>query len=232
MIEDGKRILYKDGDGDIRQEPFNEVAASIIAKNLGIRRVEYDLGTINGITYSKCECMIDKNVEFVNAFIVKLEGEGKKDKYSEYIDICKDKGIADAREEIDKMIILDYVIRNTDRHVGNFGILRNSETLQWERIAPIFDNGNSFWHKAQGIEFINGKSKSDSRSFLSTNEDNIKLTGNVEWFDKKKIYETDDEVRWIFSKNINLKEKWIDKIMQEYHYRIEQLDHLLATRHM
>lgn len=41
------------------------------------------------------------------------------------------------------MIILDFIIANEDRHLGNFGVIRNVESLQWEGICPIFDMGRS-----------------------------------------------------------------------------------------
>ena len=32
---------------------------------------------------------------------------------------------------------------NEDRHLNNFGIIRNVNTLEWVDVAPIFDNGQS-----------------------------------------------------------------------------------------
>lgn len=41
------------------------------------------------------------------------------------------------------MYILDYLIMNEDRHLNNFGIIRDVNTLKWLDVAPIFDNGMS-----------------------------------------------------------------------------------------
>ena len=41
------------------------------------------------------------------------------------------------------MYILDFLIMNEDRHLNNFGIIRDVNTLKWLDIAPIFDNGQS-----------------------------------------------------------------------------------------
>ena len=38
---------------------------------------------------------------------------------------------------------LDYLIMNEDRHLNNFGIIRDVNTLKWLDVAPIFDNGQS-----------------------------------------------------------------------------------------
>ena len=32
---------------------------------------------------------------------------------------------------------------NEDRHLNNFGIIMDVNTLKWLRVAPIFDNGQS-----------------------------------------------------------------------------------------
>ena len=37
------------------------------------------------------------------------------------------------------MLAADYILANTDRHLGNFGFLRDSETLEWKGLAPIYD---------------------------------------------------------------------------------------------
>ena len=41
------------------------------------------------------------------------------------------------------MFILDYLLLNEDRHLNNFGIIRDVNTLKWIDLAPIFDNGQS-----------------------------------------------------------------------------------------
>jgi hypothetical protein len=168
--------------------------------------------------------MIDKNVEFINAFSVYLEGEKTGDKYNDYLNACSKMGIENAREDTDKMIILDYLIRNTDRHVGNFGVLRNSQTLKWERIAPVFDNGNSLWHNAQGVQFINGNSKSECRSFAGENEKNILLVGGTGWYVKNKLNDVDKIIFGAFKSNKNIESERVDKIIGEFQKRVRNLD--------
>jgi hypothetical protein len=227
IINNGKRELCKAGSGDLKQEPFNEYIASQIAERLNINHVNYELKKHNNEIYSKCACMIDKNLEFVNAFSVYLEGEKTGDKYNDYLNACAKMGISGAREEVDKMIILDYLIRNTDRHVGNFGVLRNSETLKWVKIAPVFDNGNSLWHNAQGVRFINADSKSECRSFTGENERNVLLAGDVGWYDKNKLNDTEKIITGAFKLNKNIENERIDKIIGEFKKRANNLDIVL-----
>ena len=52
---------------------------------------------------------------------------------------------------LNEMIVFDALICNTDRHLGNFGVLINSKTNRIIRPAPIFDHANSLYNYA-GIE--------------------------------------------------------------------------------
>jgi hypothetical protein len=227
IINNGTRELYKAGSGDLRQEPYNECIASQLSDCLNIDHVDYKIIEHDNEIFSKCPCMIDKDLEFVNAFSVFLKGEKTGSKYNDYLNACGMMGIKNSREEIDKMIILDFLIRNTDRHVGNFGILRNSQTLKWEKIAPLFDNGNSLWYNAQGVQFINADSKCDSRSFTGDNKDNVALVGDTGWFDKNKLNNFGQIIGNVFKLNKNMENKRIDKIINEFGRNIATLDKIL-----
>ena len=222
-IDEGKRYLCKAGSGDLKQEPYNEHIASVIESGLGIEHVEYNLEEFNGEIYSKCECMTDKDNEFLNAFMVFLEGDKNKGRYENYIDICSRKGIKNAEEEINRMIVLDYMIRNTDRNLNNYGILRNSETLEWVKINPIYDNGNSFWHDTQVIENIKGKAKSNCKSFLGENEKNLELVKNYEWLDFTKIEGIDKTIEKILKSNKAMEGLRAEKITIGFNERIMEL---------
>ena len=38
---------------------------------------------------------------------------------------------------------LDYIIMNEDRHLNNYGIIRDVNSLEWISVVPIFDNRDS-----------------------------------------------------------------------------------------
>lgn len=44
-------------------------------------------------------------------------------------------------EAFDDMILFDALIYNYDRHMGNFGVLKDNHTGEILGMAPIFDNG-------------------------------------------------------------------------------------------
>jgi hypothetical protein len=50
------------------------------------------------------------------------------------------------RSFLEYQILTDFILTNTDRHLNNFGVLRDTHTLKFIGMAPIFDSGNSmFW---------------------------------------------------------------------------------------
>lgn len=73
---------------------------------------------------------------------------GKKQKnstsrYRHLLECCELLGIGNITPFLDRMLVLDYIIANEDRHFNNFGALRNAETLEWLGMAPIYDSGSS-----------------------------------------------------------------------------------------
>lgn len=60
--------------------------------------------------------------------------------YDHYLRVCLSNGF-DPVPSLDRMIVCDYLLANGDRHMGNFGILRDPDTLEWIGAAPLFDNG-------------------------------------------------------------------------------------------
>lgn len=46
-------------------------------------------------------------------------------------------GCKDVSDFLDRMIVVDYLVGNDDRHYGNFGLLRDAETLEIEGSPPF-----------------------------------------------------------------------------------------------
>lgn len=143
IIENNKRYLLKGAYKNEVMQPFNEVLASMICEKLGFCHVTYTIDVVNEKVVSKCECFINSNTELIPAQQVLYKNIEKEKAYEEYINILEEKGISDVREKLENMFILDYLILNEDRHLNNFGVIRDVNTLRWLDIAPIFDNGQS-----------------------------------------------------------------------------------------
>ena len=145
IIDNGIRYLLKGGYRNDVMQPFNEVLASSICKRLDFSHVTYNIDVFNNKIVSKCPCLINKDMEIITAYQIIHEDRKHKSilDYENYIKKLEDNGIKNAREELENMYILDFLIMNEDRHLNNFGIIRDVNTLEWISVCPIFDNGQS-----------------------------------------------------------------------------------------
>ena len=128
---------------------------------------------------------------------------------------------------VDKMIICDFILANKDRHFNNFGVIRNVETLEFESVAPIFDNGCSLWFDENDMyvgEFFLTK------PFEEYEKIQVSLVKNINWLDISKLDGFVDEVKEILSSNRLLSDERIDKIVEQIKSRIEFVNQLKQTR--
>ncbi|MBW3089195.1 HipA domain-containing protein [Bifidobacterium miconisargentati] len=144
--EDQVRVLVK--GGRTGQEPVNEVIASRLAKALGIDAVPYSLGEYDNRLVCSCDEMLSPHEELVSAWQL-LESVKRNNRLSmraqweaSAVGFGCDAGMI--RKATDDWLLVDYLMRNTDRHYNNFGLIRDVETLK-VRPAPLFDTGSSLW---------------------------------------------------------------------------------------
>jgi len=197
-IIDGKRYLLKSGSNPYSQQTFNEVIASKIMERLGIDHVPYSVTWINDEPYSVCEDFVTKDTELISAWrVLQLRTKANHEsEYLHYVNICRELGI-DIVSSLDKMIVLDYIIANEDRHFNNFGLLRDANTLEWIGAAPIFDSGTSLWYDRLTSRIpINGV---NCKPFKKTHGEQIKLVSSLEWFEASKLDGIEDEILEVFS---------------------------------
>ena len=57
-------------------------------------------------------------------------------------------------EDFRDMIVLDAVILNPDRHLGNFGFIVDNETFEIKRFAPVFDHNMALAARAMDSEDV------------------------------------------------------------------------------
>ena len=138
--KEGKVLLYKGGTSGLAntgKEPYSEFYAAQVAEAMGIPHVTYGLSKWKGQLCSTCELFTSKDVSFVPASTLISTS-----RISQIIDWFDDHGW---KNDLADMLVLDAIIRNTDRHLGNFGFLVDNHTNQLLRPAPIFDNGLSLY---------------------------------------------------------------------------------------
>ena len=149
-IEGGQRVLVKSGRASGRfQEPFNEKIASVLCSQLLDEGgyVAYELEDGGFMKWaSRCKPMTDQATEFVPAYALLCASKRPSDLglYDFYVSTCAAHGL-DVRKDVEKMLVIDYLMANFDRHWNNFGVLIDSESREWLRAAPIFDTGAALW---------------------------------------------------------------------------------------
>jgi hypothetical protein len=188
--KNGCRILIKAGKNPYMQEPVNEVIASLLCKRLNIPHVSYSMEIEDGEPVSKCANMTNTDIEFVEAIRVFYTREPsffENNKYKHYCACARQLGIKNNIEMLDRMMVLDYLILNHDRHFKNFGILRNSQTLNSITAAPIFDSGSSLFYE-DGAAFIKLPERAKIRTECFDSLDKqMELISDWSWFDASKL---------------------------------------------
>ena len=128
------------------------------------------------------------------------------------------------------MFILDYIIMNEDRHLNNFGIIRDVNTLKWLDVAPIFDNGQSLNILDYNDEevIINGQ----GRFFYNIDNFDIffKYIKDIKRFDLKKLDGVVEEFEDLLHKYQNIThmtDRRINKICTLLFSRINKLKRLI-----
>lgn len=232
IIENGKRILVKGTYTSSREEPFNEWLASQISKRLGFNYCNYFVEwTDKTKLISKCENFVSEDEEIISAYDV-FKSEKKPNNindYEFYIQTLEKHNVPNARKNVEDMFILDYLMLNTDRHLKNFGVIRNVNTLEWVRTTPIFDTGQSMEcdKYLDEIDFSYGTGK----FFTNTNknyEDILKVIGkDIVNIDIKRLDGLCDEYHSLLEKykdKLDMSDKRIEKLVNGLQERIRRLE--------
>lgn len=128
-LKDGKWWIYKSAN---QKEQFSELFVYELGKALQMNMAHYEKG-------DKCV----KSLDFTDSAKVIFEPAssfmGDEEDYIKVVEKLKElcpKAIPDYI----KMIFLDTITANPDRHTGNFGLMRDAETGKLLGLAPNFDN--------------------------------------------------------------------------------------------
>ena len=150
---------YEDGYwykvNNVGYESIAERLASIVLKHSNVKEyVEYSECMINGRRGCVSKNFLKDNESFISfqrlyelytgenlQDAIRTIGtvEGRIDMVCDFI--YEHTGL-EVKDYLSKILTLDMLILNTDRHFNNLGIVVNDKTSEYY-IAPIFDNGNS-----------------------------------------------------------------------------------------
>lgn len=151
---------------------------------LGIPHIPYTLIWNDGRPYSVCEDFVSPNTELVSAWRIMrtMRKDNSTSVYQHFINCCQALGVGDIVPALDRMIVLDYLIANEDRHLNNFGLLRNPETLEWLGMAPIFDSGSSLGYDRTAPR-IGVERDIVCKPFKKHHAEQLKLVSSFDWVD-------------------------------------------------
>lgn len=182
-IIDGRRCLIKSGTSPYMQEPFNESIASRLAGRLGIPAVGYAVTEYEGTPCSVCEDLVTKETELVSAQQVMRSEihEPGTSAYDHLVSCCSHHGL-DIVPFLDRMLTLDYIIANGDRHLNNFGILRDPDTLEWLGPAPVYDSGSSLGFDLEPEDIVDRAGES-CKPFAEHFGIQMRLVTDMSWVD-------------------------------------------------
>ena len=139
-------------------------------------------------------------------------------------------------EQLCKMLAMDCIIANTDRHFNNFGFIRNSETLKWQGLAPIYDNGTSMFYDISDYDLKNGLDnihyKDPAKPFANNHtEQLLKLPCKKYCTDLpfNKIEKLAEKVAEIYGKNRHISNERCQLLCDILTNRIEMTYNLIST---
>ena len=156
-IINGEKYLLKAGTKPNQYEIFNEIIASAIMELLNIDHVSYSLIIDDGHIYCGSKNFISYNEDFVTAYQLRCSKKQQNDVslYNHLLSIYESLNIPNHQEKIDQMLFIDFLIGNVDRHLNNFGVIRDAKTLEFIRATPIYDSGSSLGYDLTDEELSN-----------------------------------------------------------------------------
>lgn len=160
IIRDGRRYLLKVNPNYHSQQAVNEVIAGKLHERLGWKNyVSYEMGAIH-IRGGEYPCSLSPmftsvETEFVSAYQIVANYKVPND-ISLYEALIRQAVSLGANEEearsfLEYMILTDFILTNTDRHLNNFGFIYDPKQHRLSGMAPLFDTGNSLFYDCDVI---------------------------------------------------------------------------------
>ncbi|MBQ2988800.1 MAG: excisionase [Clostridia bacterium] len=234
IVKEGKRYLMKGGSYPFFLQPFYEVVASEIMARLKLPHVPYTLIWSEGKPYSLCEDFLDENTELIPAWRVMMTQKKSNGTsvYQHFVNCCESLGIGNVTAFLDRMITLDYIIANEDRHFNNFGLLRNAETLAWLGMAPIYDSGSCLGYDKSPAD-IRLEKGIICKPFKNHHTEQLRLVQSFDWLDLSGLDGIEYAIKEILLQDtdgIGMDAERVNAVTRSVRRRIERLESFIRTR--
>lgn len=228
IIHKGKRYLVKGNRDDTSTESINEVIVSKINELQGydnytnyslikIKDREYEYGCIS-------ECFTSEELELVSAYAVVTSEHQKNDisRYEHFIRVCSNYGMDEEllRRDLEYQILMDFILSGRDRHLSNVSILRDANTLDFVRMAPIYDSGKCLFVDldipGSAKELLNVK----TNSFASTELKLLDYVRDRSLLDVTKL-PSSDLIKKAYEMDPRMEEGRIKRVCEAYEKKVD-----------
>lgn len=232
-VLNGEKKYYKLSNFDpingvTGHECVNEIIVDRLLNILGVEHIHYQLINaaieIEGRTFETFLCCSDdfkRRGESKTALDNYYAANALKDE--SHFDFCVRQGWKDY---IEKMLAVDHLILNRDRHGANIEVLRNPRE-RTVRLASLFDHGLSLLYSCvseSDAERFNVMEDRRCQNFIGSNStlDNLNLIGNRKDVFPGKLKETDKAILFESLETI-IPGIFIEKIWEMVYSRYERL---------
>ena len=203
-----------------------EVIASKIYNMQGFNNYcayKYVRNTNSEIIGCKCRVFTSEQLELITAhdLLAEYNMTQSDDVYEMTINYAFRYGMDESicRNQLEIQTLVDYLITNRDRHLGNIAFLRDSDRLNIVGMAPIFDNGSS---KNLEGETPEGVENTTVNGLYNTEIECLSHVRNLNILDFSRL-PSDKWIRQEYSKIRGLPERRIDKLVSLYSQKVDYL---------
>ncbi|MCD8149847.1 MAG: HipA domain-containing protein [Clostridiales bacterium] len=227
IAENGDRILIKGNRDNLSAESINEVIASELH-----RRQEYENHTpyslihINEKSYDYgcySRMFTSQQAELVSAYAVVTSEKqpGDQSSYEHFIAVCGRHGMdtEQLRMDLEYQIMTDFILSNRDRHLSNISILRDADTLEFLRMAPIYDSGKSLFVGAEVPSSEKGMLSIRTQSFASSELKLLSYITDRSLVDINKL-PSPEYIREMYQLDSQADPERIERIVKGYEWKI------------
>lgn len=228
----GRRFLVKGNWGESYQQSLNEIFASRIHQLQGwslyvpYHRCDIDVeGNRKGIGCA-CYNFCSEDIESVSAWeimqSVKLRASDSY--FNTFKKACVLKyGMNEDYFDryISYLLMTDFLMSNTDRHMNNIALLRDANTLKVIGFSPIYDTGNSMFFRCMDIPTGN-LLKIETHSFLKSEVKMLQYVKYRNILDLSKL-PSDAEFISIYMRDIPSRHFRIEQMLKAWHSKINYL---------
>ncbi len=146
-------VLLKKSSEHHKKEAYAEYYMCQVAEIMGFEHIKYDIIKYHENIVSSCSLFTTEDIGFIPMYYCMKQ----EDTFKEGAKLLEAVAKIYDKEKLEDLMLFDSLIYNTDRHLGNFGMLVDNNTRELLKPAPIFDNGNSilsFLNEETAVEDI------------------------------------------------------------------------------